>query len=123
MSYYIHNVPGRLRVKSPVIKRNSTAVDELRKVLSTMHGIATVDINPTTGSLLIYYNTKVIKHTDIVKLLERKGYFDASRAVNNDEYIHTTAKKAGDLIGKSLFSTFAGMALEGTPLSFLTILI
>lgn len=123
MSYYLHNVPGRLRIKSPIIKNNKNVANELKKNLSTIYGIATVDINPTTGSVLINYNPKSVRHSDIVHILEQKGYFDASRAITNDEYIHKAASKAGAVIGKSIFSTFTGIALEGTPLSFLAILI
>jgi copper chaperone CopZ len=123
MSYYMHNVPGRLRIKSPIIKNNKHVADELKKSLSTLHGIATVDINLITGSLLVNYNSKSVKHSDIVDILQRKGYFDTSKAVTNDEYLQKAAKKAGNIIGKSIFGTFAGMALEGTPLSFLSILI
>ncbi len=123
MSYYIHNVPGRLRIKSPVIKNNKYVADELKKSLSYFYGIGTVDINLTTGSLLINYNPKSLKYTDIVDSLQRKGYFDISKAQTNDEYLQKAASKAGAIIGKSLFSTFAGMALERTPLSFLSVLI
>lgn len=123
MSYYIHNVPGRLRIKSPVIKNNRNVADELKKTLSMLYGISTVDINLTTGSLLINYNSKSVKHTDIVDILQRKGYFDASKAQTNDEYLHRAASRAGAIIGKSIFGTFAGMALERTPLAFLAILI
>lgn len=123
MSYYIHNVPGRLRIKSPIIKNNKKAVENLKKSLSMLYGVATVDINPTTGSILINYNSKKINHLEIVNILQQKGYFDTSKAVTNDEYIHKAALKAGAVIGKSIFSTFTGMALEKTPLSFLAILI
>lgn len=123
MSYYIHNIPGRLRIKSPVIKNNKFVADELQKGLSTLYGVAAVDINLATGSLLVNYNSKSVKHSDIVDILQRKGYFDASKAITNDEYIHKAASKAGDVIGKSIFSTFTGMALERTPLSFLALLI
>lgn len=123
MSYYIHNVPGRLRIKSPVIKNNRVVADELKKSLSSLYGIGTVDINLTTGSLLINYNHKSLKYTDIVDTLQRKGYFDISKAQTNDEYLQKAAEKAGNVIGRSIFSTFAGMALEKTPLSFLAILI
>lgn len=123
MSYYMHNVPGRLRIKSPVIKNNKTVADELKKSLSMLYGVATVDINLTTGSLLVNYNSKLVKQMDIVDILQRKGYFDASKAATNDEYLHRAASKAGAVIGKSIFSTFAGMVLKETPLSFLAILI
>ncbi len=123
MSYYIHHVPGRLRIKSPVIKNNKFVAEELKKCLSTLYGIATIDINTTTGSLLINYNKRAINYNEIINLLERKGYFDSSKALTNDDYLHQAASKAGAVIGKSIFSTFTGMALKETPLSFLAILI
>ncbi len=123
MSYYFHNVPGRLRVKTPVIKNNPKAEYNLKKELGTFYGIATVDINLITGSILINYNPKITNPKDILNFLHRKGYFDPSKAVSNEQYIKEAAAKAGTVIGRSLFSTFAGLALEKTPFSFLALLI
>jgi copper chaperone CopZ len=123
MSYYIHNVPGRLRIKSPVVRRNDHAASEIRKALSEIGGIATVDINLTTGSILINYNPKVVKSQDIAALLQRKGYFDAARAQTNDQYIRTAASKAGSLLGKAVLGTFVEKAFEGSALSLLGILL
>ena len=123
MNYYIHNVPGRLRIKSPILKKNENALYEVRKTLGAINGIATVDVNLTTGSLLINYNHKVIKHDDIVNLLDRKGYFDKSKALTHDEYIHGAATKAGSFIGRSVLGSVLGTFLEGTPLALLAMLI
>lgn len=123
MSYYMHNVPGRLRVKSPLVRKNQDIADDIRKSLSTMQGIATVDINLTTGSILVNYNPKTIHHEDIVSLLQRKGYFDKSKALTNDQYIHRAASKAGDVVGRAIFGTFLETALEGSALSLITLLI
>jgi copper chaperone CopZ len=120
MSYYIHNVPGRLRVKSPVVKRNDGAADEIRKTLSTINGVATVDINLTTGSILINYNPKTIQPSDIINTLQRNGYFDTSRALTNDQYIQRAASQAGNIVGKAIFGTFVEKALEGSALSLIT---
>src|SRR5208283_6187264 len=83
---YIHNVPGRVRIKSAVLKRNPDSVNEIRKALSTIVGIGTVDINLTTGSILIHYNPRVTNCEEIVVFLKRGGFFDSSRAMTNDEY-------------------------------------
>ena len=123
MSYYIHNVPGRLRLKSPLIKKNVNASYEIRKSLGAINGITTVDINSVTGSLLINYNRKVVRHDDIVNLLERKGFFDKTKAVTHDEYIRGAASKAGSFIGRSVLGTVVGTFLEGTPLALLAMLI
>ena len=119
----MHNVPGRLRVKSPLLKRNSAAVDELKKSLSTVQGIATIDFNPTTGSLLINYNHRTTNADDIIRLLERKGYFDRSKATTNEVYIHTAAKNTGRLVGKAVLGMAIEKAFEGSALSLLAMLI
>ncbi|HET6515041.1 MAG TPA: cation transporter [Thermodesulfovibrionales bacterium] len=123
MSYYLHNVPGRLRVKSPLLKRNSDAGEELKKALSTIQGIATVDFNPVTGSLLVNYNHRTTKQEDIISLLERKGYFDRGRATTNEDYIHVAAEKTGRLVGKAVLGIAIDKALEGTALSLIGLLI
>lgn len=123
MSYYIHDVPGRLRVKSPAVKKNQDAANDVRKALSTMNGIATVDINLVTGSILVNYNSKTVQQKDIISLLQRKGYFDAAKAVTNDQYIQGVASRAGSVVGKALFGTFVEKALEGSALSLITFLI
>ncbi|MBZ0154658.1 MAG: hypothetical protein K8I29_00395 [Alphaproteobacteria bacterium] len=123
MNYYIHNVPGRVRVKSPVVKRNATAADELKKMLSTLQGIATIDINLTTGSLLVNYNPKTVAYTEIVSLLQRKGYFNAEKAITHDQYIQNAVSRAGKAASKAVLGAFAEKALEGSGLSFLAFLI
>ena len=123
MSHYIHNVPGRLRVKSPAVKKNQDAADDIRKALSTMNGIATVDISLVTGSILVNYNPKAVHEKDIIGLLQRKGYFDAARAITSDQYIQGVASKAGSIVGKAIFGTFVEKALEGSALSLITFLI
>ncbi|MCL4475337.1 MAG: hypothetical protein M1508_03800 [Nitrospirae bacterium] len=123
MSHYIHNVPGRLRVKSPAVKKNTDAAVEIRKILSAMNGIATVDINLITGSVLINYNPATVQYKDIVGTLQRKGYFDTSKAITNDQYIQRAASKAGNIVGKAIFGTFVEKAFEGSALSLITFLI
>lgn len=101
---YIHNVPGRVRIKSDVLKRNADFVDEIRKALSTIMGIGTVDINLTTGSILIHYNPKVTNCEEIVVFLKRGGFFDSTRAVTNDEYL----KEKVSTVLETVLMTVAG---------------
>ncbi|OPY77836.1 MAG: hypothetical protein A4E64_00978 [Syntrophorhabdus sp. PtaU1.Bin058] len=96
MSYYIHDVPGRLRMKSPVIKRNRFVAEEVEKLIGGVDGVDNVNINLTTGSLLVNYDPKTTKHHEIINLLQGKGYFDQSKAMTNDQYIHNAASKMGE---------------------------
>ncbi|HMK43429.1 MAG TPA: cation transporter, partial [Dissulfurispiraceae bacterium] len=83
MSYYIHDLPGRLRIKTPLLKRNEQAAYDVKKFLGTINGVATIDINPTTGSLLVNYNPRAIRSELIIAELKRKGYFDPELAISN----------------------------------------
>lgn len=123
MSYYVHHVPGRLRIKIPAVKKNVNVGNKLKKSLSTMPGIATVDFNLATGSLLINYNPKAVSHTDILSLLQRKGYFDTSKVATNDQYIHNTVAKAGNIVVKAVVGAFIQETLDGSALSLLAVLL
>jgi len=124
MSFYMHNTPGRLRIKSPLVKRNENVSYEVRKILGATNGIATVDVNLTTGQPADQLTIRKLSNMmTLVDLLHRNGYFDKAKAVTHDEYIHSAASKAGSFIGKSVLGSVLGMALEGTPLSLLALLI
>ncbi|TAN44428.1 MAG: copper chaperone [Nitrospirae bacterium] len=123
MNYYLHSVAGRLRIKSPKIKNRKSEADNIRKALSTINGIGTVEINTVTGSVLVNYNQKFVSQNDIIDLMEVKGYFDRAKAANNDEYIKKAASGFGDIMGKAVLGAFVEKALEGSALSFLAILI
>jgi hypothetical protein len=122
VNHYIHQIPGRLRIKSPVL-RNGKYHPGVRELLSSLKGIEAAELNPTTGSVTIYYHPAQIHGKDIEKAFERHGYFDRSKAITNDQYFHNLFSKAGHVVSRALFGSAAGVALEGTGLSFLTVLI
>lgn len=93
MTYYVHDVPGRLRIKTPVVKNNRNAADQVENLLLTVAGVGNVSINLTTGSCLVNYDPAKAKRDDILSVLTTKGYFDPSKAMTNDQYIHEKATK------------------------------
>ncbi len=93
MSYYIHDMPGRLRVKSPKIRKNRNVGDEVQKLIGMTDGVDSVAVNLLTGSLLINYNPRVTRNDELINLLQEKGYFDHSKATTNDLYMHQAASK------------------------------
>jgi hypothetical protein len=104
MRYYLHDVPGRMRVKSPVIKNNPKAADEIRRLLSLFHGMNSVDFNLTTGSVLIHYHPGKLHRSDLIELLSEKGYFDRSKAVTNDQVIKSAAEDTINFFCTSIVS-------------------
>ncbi len=121
--FYIHNVNGRLRIRSEILKRSRFACDSVRIALSTILGIGVVEINPVTGSVLVHYNHKTVNHEDIISLLKTKGYLDRTEANTDTKKIYNGILTVGQTIVKPLVGTLIGMALSDTPLSFLAFLL
>ncbi len=104
MSYYLHDVPGRLRVKSPLVKNNQKVADEIKKLLALVHGINSVEINLITGSVLINYHPDKRDRKEILNLLTERGYFDRSKATTNDEYFKNAAASSINFVSRSVLS-------------------
>ena len=123
MNCYVHNVPGRLRIKNPLFK-NSSVHYEVRKALVDMgHGIGTAEFNTTTGSLLIHYDQTEIHHQDILGTLGEAGFYHPDKTITNDQVIHQATSKAFNVVTKAVTGAFIETALQGTGLSFLAILL
>ncbi len=93
MTCYLHHVPGRLRIRTPMVKNNREAAAELESLLRTRRGVSDVAINLTTGSCLVNYDPSVAERDDIIAVLSGKGYFDQSKVVTNDEYFQGIASR------------------------------
>lgn len=102
MSYYLHDVPGRMRVKSPVVKNNPQTADDVKYLLSLTHGVNSTELNLTTGSILIYYHPDKLHRSDLINLLIEKGYFDKSKALTNDQVIKRAAEGTITFFSKSI---------------------
>jgi copper chaperone CopZ len=123
MSYYLHHVPGRLRVRTPVIKSNEEKVSDVQNLLKSIHGIRSTSASAVTGSVVIHYDQQAVDPEAITNALTEAGYFDQSKAITNDQYIHNAASKAGQLAWKAVFGAFANSAMQGSPLSLITLLL
>lgn len=123
MSYYVHDVPGRLRVKIPSLKRSSGTAEDIRRILDSIEGVDSTAVNPLTGSVLVTYDSKSLNAKRILDSLTKRGYFDSARVVRNDDYVNSAVSRAGGLISKALIGLILEKAFEGSALSLLTVLI
>lgn len=125
MSCYIHDVPGRLRVKAPKVKDNAATAARVEGLLGTIPGIHSVNTNTLTGSVLVNYNPASMDSKRVLDILERNGYFDASKVpgpeANRNFDLNLT--KTGRVVGKALLGLAIEAVFEGTPLSLLSVLI
>jgi len=123
MKHYVHHIPGRLRVTTPWIKRNPTSVERVEGLLTAIRGIDSVVINPVTGSILVEYATDQVGSSQILNLLKKEGYLDLDRAFTNDQYIQAKFSKTARIFSSAISGAFLELALQGTGLSFLALLI
>lgn len=52
-----HQVPGRIRLKVPNVKDNPELIDQIKQMFHVIPGIENVTVNPTTGSVVLQYDT------------------------------------------------------------------
>ena len=123
MSYYCHSTPGRLRIKTPIIKQNPVEVEKVRGMLQSLSGVDAVSINALTGSITINYSDCETDSESILSILEEKGYYRISSSEEQEHPIETAVSKVGTTVGKVLVGAFVEKAFEGSMLSFLALLV
>ncbi|MFH1114994.1 MAG: hypothetical protein V1792_13870 [Pseudomonadota bacterium] len=123
MPYYVHEVPGRLRIKIPTLKRNVNEARRIEGLLGLMEGVSSVSVNHMTGSMLVNYDTAVTQSSAILGLLNRSGYIDAEQVTPSVKKIDHDLKKMGRAASKALVGIVLDRALQGSPLSILTVFI
>jgi hypothetical protein len=64
-----HAIPGRIRLKVPQLRENPTLASEIQTRLVSAPGIRLVEINPTTGSVLVFCETQESVSSDSLRAL------------------------------------------------------
>jgi hypothetical protein len=54
--HIVHQTPGRVRLKVPGARNNAAMLEEIRQAFMAIPGIEEVNVNPTTGSVVLYYD-------------------------------------------------------------------
>ena len=75
MDYYMHLLPGRIRIRTSALRKNESGVFSVGSFLKTLEGITSVKINHVIGSVLIDYNRNIVSSQMIINQLARNGYF------------------------------------------------
>ena len=123
MSYYCHITPGRLRIKTPVIKQNPGEIDRVREILESLSGVDAVSINALTGSITINHSGCAADSDWILNILKEKGYYKISSIDEQEHPIQAVASRFGATLGKAIVGAAVEKALEGLMLSLLAFLV
>lgn len=73
MSHYVHHVPGRLRVKSPLLKRQDRLAEEVRNHVSRLEGVTEVEVSTLTGSAVVRYDSRRVDSRALLDSLRDLG--------------------------------------------------
>jgi hypothetical protein len=66
-----HHTRGRIRVKVPAAKGNPELLREIEQLLAPAQGVQSVEVNPTTGSVVVHYDHTA--HEDFHQTLTGHG--------------------------------------------------
>jgi copper chaperone CopZ len=99
MSNYVHNIPGRLRIKNAAIKKNPIEAGKIRILLTSLPGVQNLDVNLVTGSVLIRYDINQVTSENLLGTLNQAGYFEPSKVVTHDDVLHSMLTRGGKAIG------------------------
>jgi hypothetical protein len=123
MGYYHHDIPGRLRIRMPSLKKNPKNVRDLKALTRGLPGINSISLNTITGSVVFLYNPEVISSHAIVSLLTREGFLDSVTLLQAGQDSRRALEQIGAGATKALVGLVLNRALEGSPLSMVTLFI
>jgi hypothetical protein len=122
MTCYIHNVPGRFRIKLPVVKERPSKATAVQNLFADREGVEEVCVNPLTGSVLVRYDVDVVSPEQILTALRIHRFLDKDAALVPPDHPEPLSSRAGRRIGKALFGYAVGRALEANGLGLLAAL-
>ncbi len=75
----VHHHPGRLRLRASVFRAETDALVRVRARLDALPGVAAVEHNARTGSLLIHYEPGMVEPDDVVEAVAKAAELDPPR--------------------------------------------
>lgn len=106
MGYYIHQVPGRLRVRTPLVKKDPECAQSLVRTLQQFRGVHSVKVSVTTGSIVVSYDDTSVDSSQLMKEMRRSGVLG--------NVIAFPSRSAGGSSSKPSYAT-TGKSPEGAP--------
>ncbi|MBI5251747.1 MAG: hypothetical protein HY912_19820 [Desulfomonile tiedjei] len=119
MAYYVHEVPGRLRIKIPNLKRNPQLAEDLQELLNSLSGINSISVNTVIGSMIVLYDPETVSSGAILTFLSREGYIDVAKAISSEQHLEQALGAVGKAASKALIGFALDRALQGSPFAIL----
>jgi copper chaperone CopZ len=119
MGHYIHHVPGRLRIRTPLLKRDNERARAAEEFLQSIEGVTSVRANTVTGSITLTYECGIVGSEAILDAAARRGYYRPEAARHADGQLHDMAARTGDTLGKMVFGFVVKEAVERSAVALI----
>lgn len=73
MDLFIHQSPGRMRVRAARLKSETSMADRLMVRLEGTPGVSFVGVRRVTGSIVIHYDRDEVLPSSLITILSRQG--------------------------------------------------
>ena len=123
MTGYVHDTPGRLRVKIPTLRNDPLKSRKVVNRLAGVDGVVDVNVNPVTGSVIIRYDCTMIQSNRLIGCLSDDGLLDSGNSAGANAAAQERVTEFREKVGKALLGWAVGKALERSGLSILAGLI
>ena len=102
MSSYLHVMDGRLRVKVPETKRCVSKALHVEQVLGSLPGITRVTANPTTGNVLVLFDSAQLTHDEILSVLKKADYLREPAATSSFQLTTRMVETVSHVVARSV---------------------
>lgn len=119
MGHYIHHVPGRLRIRTPLLKRDEKGALAAEQFLRSIEGVTSVRANIVTGSIILTYERDIVSSEAILNAAALRGYYRPEAVQHADGQLQDLAVRTGDTLGKVLFGFAVEKALERSAMALI----
>jgi len=117
-AYICHRIPGRMRIKIPSRRGDSSYFSSLREHLSFLPGVERLEVNPITGSLLFLFKPG---EENILDHAARSHLFRIKREGKQPVTVSQKAVQGFDALNDRVKS-FTGGELDIASIAFLAFL-
>ena len=120
MTHYVHHVPGRLRVKSPALKKNERQAKLVKEYLDSMNGVLSADVSTVTGSIVIKYDAFLVEGKTILNSLHAMGH---ARSVTPHGEVYSSGIGVGQKVTDTLVNKLLETVVERSAVALIAALI
>lgn len=103
-----HYQTGRLRLQTDMLKENLELKQEFLNNMQQLSGIDTVKVNSVIGSILIYFDEKVLESSFLYLVVLRLLHLDEEALKNKPGKVRTLLKQAFEAVDMAIYNKSKG---------------